>query len=271
MQKYTPEFSVVIPAFNSLELFREAFGSAIAQRDVPAEIVVTDDSTDGQIRAFLGPLLSQQVRYFHHDPPLGAVKNWNYGISQARGKYILLLHHDEKLPDPDHLKQCQACFEDHDADVVVTNISVYAGGVARSQKVVSALKRLIITRAPSLLFAANLVGPTACVVFRRAQLAPFNDELNWLVDIDWYVRLMSNKNVRYLPGLAVESSFGHQHQITLNINRDQAGKRDQAIIRKSISPFSSVSFSLLLRNLMLGTKNRLKIRKNPLWNEAANR
>ena len=44
-----PTFSIVIPVFNNLELFRRALESVLQQQGVALEIIVTDDSTTAAI------------------------------------------------------------------------------------------------------------------------------------------------------------------------------------------------------------------------------
>jgi glycosyltransferase involved in cell wall biosynthesis len=269
---FRPDFSVIIPAFNSPELFRDALESVICQRGVTTEIIVADDSTDAGIEAYLTKLRSPQIIYFHHVPSLGAVKNWNYGLSQARGNYLILLHHDERLSGPDHLKECLVYLESQDPDLLITNIAVqFPDQKQFKQKIPFILKRLVLSYFPSLLYTVNLIGPTACIVFKRELLAPFNENLKWLVDADWYYRLLKKNKSLIIDQLFVISCFGHKNQITLNLDRDRAEKEDEAVIRKGISFFSSVSLALALRKLVFLIQRNLHIKKNPFWNSHENR
>ena len=68
------------------------------------------------------------------------------------------------------------------------------------------------------LFFANAVGPCACLAFRRSQLQPFCDELRWLVDVEWYYRMLASRRVVYDPQLVVRSIHGHEGQITANLD-----------------------------------------------------
>jgi len=269
MNSTLPDFSVVIPAYNSLELFRDALQSVLMQKEVSLSILVTDDSTNTRIEEYVSKTNLPQVSYLHNNPPRGAVKNWNHGLSKADGKYVMLLHHDERLPGPDFLKNALAQLRSGRHDLLISDVVVHLPGNIRSeQKLPAAFSRFILLRFPSLIYTLNLIGPTACVIFKKERFLPFNEELNWLVDADWYFRMMKGNRTGFNSGLPIRSHFGHQDQITLGLDRDRAEKEDQAVIKKSNGLFSSVAVALALRNLIRFLKRKLQIKKNPLRNYA---
>lgn len=261
------DFSIIIPAYNNLQLFQNAFQSVISQQEVDFEIIVVDDSTTNEIEQFCLWQNNNKVRYFHNQPTLGAVRNWNLGLSKVLGKYILLLHHDEYVSDNEyHLKKSLNFLEQNKCDIsVVSPIVHFANGQAKNQKLPHVLKRVILNCFPSLLMTVNVIGPTACVIFNRRLSTAFNEELTWLVDVEWYYRIMKGNKIGINNSLDIISFFGHSNQITMNIDQASAEKTDQKIIRNNNHFFSPVTLTLILRNLLLFVKNALKIKNNPFW------
>ncbi len=267
MNKTFPDFSVVIPAYNSLELFRGALHSVLMQKGVSLSIIVTDDSVHSDIEEYVCQSDLPQVHYLRNKPPKGAVKNWNFGLSKAKGDYTILLHHDERLPDPDFLKNALAQLRNDGLDLLISDTVVHLPGNVRSE-VSSVLKRFILKYFPSLIYAFNLIGPTACVIFKRERFEPFNEKLKWLVDADWYFRMMKKSKTGFNTQLPVISLFGHSTQISLTLEREQVEKEDQAVIKNNIAPFSQVALCLELRNLIRFLKRKFHLEKNPFRNYA---
>lgn len=269
MDKSPFDFSVVIPTFNNIELFKVAFHSIKNQQGIKFEIIIVDDSTDNHITSFIKELKFPTLKYIHNLPSLGAVKNWNLGLSLAQGRYIILLHHDEYFVDDKNLlKNCLTHFQlNHDEAIILNSIVNMKDGSSKQNNSPYLIKNLIIKKIPSLLYSVNLIGPTSCVIFKRKICVPFNEELNWLVDIDWYYRMLNGKKIYIERNHLIASFHGHENQITQKINTKEASRRDHLVIKKHHSKFSSVSIALMFRNWLYLTKVILRIKNNPFWKE----
>ena len=223
-----PTFSIVIPVFNNLELFRRALQSVLLQQGVEMEIIVTDDSTTAAIADYVNGLNHPQLRYFHNQPGLGAVSNWNHGLSKAQGDYVILMHHDEAMSGEDYLQRVQRLLDDG-CDVVVSDVEVSINGIIKRPHFTTAIKRFFFHH-PSMLFFTNAVGPCACVAFRRELMQDFNSQLHWLVDVEWYYRMFKGRHVIYDPQLTIRSIHGHEGQITQELDIIRTFNHDKAIV-----------------------------------------
>jgi glycosyltransferase involved in cell wall biosynthesis len=222
-------FSVIIPAYNNLQLFERAIQTVINQKYVIFEIIVVDDSTCNEIEQYIETLQDSRIRYYHNKPLLGAVRNWNYGLSLANGTYCMLLHHDESLHDELHLKKClDKLLQNYDC--VISNIKVHIKDEIKNGLCPDIVKRIVL-KYPANLIALNLIGPTACVVFNRNLLQYFDENLCWFVDSEWYYRILKNKRICYLNNLYVSSLHGHKGQITNQINIIEKEHQDAKIIQ----------------------------------------
>jgi len=261
------DFSIIVPAYNNLELLQNALSTIVNQKAIKFEIIIVDDSDNDIISDYIERLQLKNTMYFHNIPSLGAVKNWNFGLSMANGEFLILLHHDEYFIDKEYfLNNCYMKFKKTACDAIISNSIVYfTDGNSKRQIIQKYIKKLIITTFPSLLYTVNIIGPTSCVILKKNILVPFNEELNWLVDIDWYFRLLRRKKLVIDENINIASLHGHVNQISTTINIKNTEKKDQFIIQNYFGIFSSVSIALLFRNCLYFLKTILQIKTNPFW------
>ena len=198
------------------------------------EIIVTDDSTTTAIADYVNGLVAGGLpsdvclRYCHHQSDSGAIANWNNGLQMATGQYIILMHHDEAMSGTDYLQRIEHHFNDG-AGIVVSNIEVIVDGLQKKSHFTTPMKRFVL-RHPSLLFLANAIGPCACIAIRSTLKEPFCEELHWLVDVEWYYRLLKGRRVCYDPQLTIRSIHGHDGQITQELDIPQTFAHDKTIV-----------------------------------------
>lgn len=263
-------FSIIIPTYNNRSLLKKTLKSLVPQRSIDFEIIVVDDSTSNIIEDYISRLDLKNLKYYHSVPSLGAVKNWNYGLSLADGKYVILLHHDEYFTESKNfLYNCQNTFEKSDCDAIVVNSFVrFTNGSTREQNIPYHIKSFILSHFPSVLFVSNIIGPTSCVVIKRDLVEPFNEKLKWLVDIDWYYRILKKRRITLVNDLFIGSNHGHEGQITSSINIKETEIADKLELRNFYGKWSIVSFSLILRGMAYFVKRKLFKSLNPIWKKS---
>lgn len=93
---FSPLVSVVIPCYNSEEYISESIESALSQEYEPKEIIVVDDgSTDRsleEIRRY-----SEDVQIIRNEENRGEAHTTNRAIENASGKFVKILHADDRL------------------------------------------------------------------------------------------------------------------------------------------------------------------------------
>lgn len=221
--------SVVIPSYKNISLCQQAVFSVLKQKACNYEIVITDDSSNNEIEGWVTSLNSDNIRYYHNKPSKGAIDNWNYGLSLAKGDKLILLHHDESFANDDYLGRVDKLLTEN--DVVIVNKQVLIGDSVKKERFPKWIKRLVIyLKYP--LFAQNVIGPCACVAFRKEVMQEFDNRMHWMVDIDWYFRLLKKANrIIYLDTKEIISHHGHVDQITENINISKTSAVDNMIIK----------------------------------------
>ncbi len=240
------DFSIVIPAYNNLDLLKRALDSVLKQKDVTYEIIIVDDSTTNIIEEYIICLNNASIRYFHNRPSLGAVPNWNYGLSLTKGNYVILLHHDEAFDSEEHLLSLKNIMSN--CDISVSDIVVYVEGKERRNLIIKNFKRLMLAF-PIISFVINAVGPTACLCIKKDCIIPFNDNLKWLVDVEWYYRLFK-WNKCHTNNLRISSTFGHAGQITRNIDIRETEIKDIQEIETRYNKKASVQLVMSVRKFV---------------------
>ncbi|MBI5700640.1 glycosyltransferase [Candidatus Saganbacteria bacterium] len=95
--------TVCIPAFNGAQYLSQAIDSVLNQSFKDFELIIVDNnSTDGT-----GPIVKRYIderMHYHKNPStLNMAANWDECLSLSSGKYICLLHADDRL-QADYLK-----------------------------------------------------------------------------------------------------------------------------------------------------------------------
>lgn len=255
-----PDFSIIIPTCNHLPLAQRAIGSVRCQQGVEVEMVVCDDSTDDRIGQYVLSLADDRIHYTHNTPPLGAVKNWNAGLQRATGRYCIVLHHDEALTDRDYLARLLQTLQQSDSEVAVSEVRVISDGRQRRRWFPHALKRWMLHHAATL-FCLNAIGPCACVAFRRDRMQAFCEQLHWLVDVEWYYRMLQTGHAVYCPTLVVESIHGHEGQISSSIDVVRAWHSDADIIQTQYQSQPFLRAMLTLGGWLMAAKRKMIHRK----------
>ena len=246
-------FSIVIPTYNQLPLLKRALDSVLHQQGVDYEVIITDDSDNDEIATYINTLANPAIRYFSHNSSGSAADNWNYGLSKAKGNYVILMHHDEAMVSPNHLSLIAQKMKEN--EVVITDVDVLYQGKKRHRLTTHFTQRFV-SQHPKLLFFQNTIGPTACLVFRREQMQLFNPNLTWFVDVEWYYRMLKGKQVFNYPTCKIQSIHGHERQISQHLDVTKAFRKDKAILCKIYR--GKIRMALwLYEHLILGTKKRL--------------
>ena len=111
-----PLQSVIIPTYNRKNMLAEAVDSVLRQSQRNLEVLIIDDcSTDGT-EEFVRSIQDSRVKYFRNETNSGPEFSRNFGLKQARGKYINFLDDDDYYTDYDFFTKAIKIFEEHDSD-----------------------------------------------------------------------------------------------------------------------------------------------------------
>ena len=194
----SPKISVCIPTYNYDRYISQAIESVLCQSFTDFELLVADDcsndSTDEILRKYARQ--DSRIRYIRHQTNMGMVENWNYCLSQAKGKYIKFIFGDDFFVSDQALEKMLYAMESDEsislvgsARMIVDDKSVKTDlwGYSNKDIVVSGFD--MIHRC--LLRHDNLIGEPTAVMFKATQsLRGFNQQYKQIVDLEMWFHLL---------------------------------------------------------------------------------
>ncbi len=185
--------SICIPAFQRTVGLKRLLDSINIQTYPHFEVVITDDSPGTEVKelAEQHPLTSK-IRYFKNEVTLGTPENWNEGIRKAKSDWIKIMHDDDWFSGPGSLQ--------HFADKIQNGehpfyFSAYSNAYPDGRVIprdISDRHLNALQRNPEKLLAANRIGPPSVVLFKKDMSILFDNRMQWLVDVDFYIRYLTS-------------------------------------------------------------------------------
>lgn len=224
-----PKVSICIPAYNNEAEVRRLLSSIAAQTMQDVEIILTDDSTNGEIEALVEKIRSgngagaeaadthwtapcmRHLRYVHNEKPLGHIFNWNKALSLAEGEYIKIMFSDDWFTRADSLEKLTALLdEDPQASLA------FCGTRQVSKKRTwerAAGKEYVerLRRDYRYLFLGNEIGAPSATLYRACGAA-FDERSNWASDMFLYFEILQ-KNPRF--------AFTPEPLISIGVHEEQ--------------------------------------------------
>ena len=97
IQPNTPSVTFLVPCYKLAHYLEECVGSIIAQTYKDFEVLILDDCSPDNTSEIAKSFVDPRVRYIRNEPNLGHLRNYNKGISLARGQFVWLISADDKL------------------------------------------------------------------------------------------------------------------------------------------------------------------------------
>lgn len=264
-----PKVSICIPAYKQVEFLRKTLSSVLAQDFLDYELIVSDDSKDDSVKKLLDEFDFQgKLRYFHNNPSLGSPGNWNFSMKQAKGEYIKILHHDDFFTSEHSLSAFVRLLDRN------PNVSFAFSGTVidllamRTKKIHSCSNSQFakLVAFPDRLFFSNYIGAPSATIIRNEGAVFFDEKLKWLVDVDWYIRLiLNNSNVAFTKEPLICTVHGGDGQITQSVFDDKKIQiREHAYLfeklddKKSNMRKYSILFQLLFHKYKVNDLSQLQ-------------
>lgn len=112
-----PDISIIVPAYNAGKYIERCLESLINQTKNELEFIIVNDGSTDNTEEIVKKIKDKRIKYFKNKNQ-GIGKTRNFGISKAKGKYIMFLDSDDYLDDT----ACESLFdkaEKDDLDVVI--------------------------------------------------------------------------------------------------------------------------------------------------------
>ncbi len=209
-----PSVSVILPTFNRLNYLRCAVASVFAQTLPDWELVIADDGSEGETRAYLRGLQSEprvSVIWLAHSGNPAAVRNC--AMRHAHGDYLAFLDSDDEwLPSKlerqiGALRGCTTRRWSYTA-----GITIDANGEPRDQAAIPRPHRGAILES-LLLHQVSIWTPTVIAERRLVlEVGGFDQQLLLFEDYDLWMRLACRSEMEFIDEpLARIRRFHDQH------------------------------------------------------------
>lgn len=246
--------TIIIPSYNNTSGFITSIDKLCKQTHYNKNdvcFIISDDSDNLEIFEYyqLVKCSFKNIAYFQ-GPQLGAVSNWNISMERSSSNYLMFLHHDEYVHSEYFLDMVLRILSTKDIDVLVLPLSKEKNGKF-FKHYPNRLKWLFV-RFPSLLFSCNAFGPPSVFVVRKNIYEKFESELSWLVDVEWYFRILVKRpKVKILndTDFVIISNLNYGNSITKNLELKSVQPKEQQFImnKHAISIFLFSMFFKILR------------------------
>jgi predicted O-linked N-acetylglucosamine transferase (SPINDLY family)/GT2 family glycosyltransferase len=234
-----PLVSICIPTYNGEKFITEAIVSIFAQTYSNLEILFSDDNSSDRTVEIAKSFQSQSPHKFsilEHDQ-YGLAANWNFCISQAQGKYIKFLFQDDLLQPNAIAEMVSLAEQDQEIGLVFSPRKLITSnnypheaiflanheakdihkGWSNLQSIQSGqelLQDINILEHP-----INKIGEPSTILIRKEVfdvLGVFNPELCQLVDLEMWLRIMSQYKVGFVDRILSSFRIHDQQQTKIN-------------------------------------------------------
>ncbi len=210
-----PSVSVILPTFNRLKYLRSAIASVFAQTLADWELVIADDGSDEEVRAYLRGLQSEprvSVIWLPHSGNPAAVRNC--AMRHARGDYVAFLDSDDEWLPPKLERQVAALRASSSLRWSYTgSVIIDANGEPCAHAAIRVPHRGAILEL-LLLHQVSIWTPTVVVERRLVlEVGGFDERLLLFEDYDLWMRLACRSEIDFVdePLARIRRFHGQHH------------------------------------------------------------
>ena len=248
-----PKVSICIPTYQQADKLLVLFRSIEKQSFRDFEVIVNDDSHDNEVENLCKSEFNFGIQYHRNNPSKGSPENWNAAISLAKGEWIKLIHHDDYFYNADSLAKFVEASEKYpDTHYFFCSTSIldtHSGNQYSYYVNTKILDRISDFRA--YLFHKNLIGAPSTGFFRKGLLETFDKMLIWLVDIEFYSRILKSNTVRGIDSELIVTAISEK-QLTTNLknNRNVELREFFYCYAKLIGSFNSINRKIMRHRML---------------------
>lgn len=223
---YSPLWSVMIPVYNCIHYLQETLESVL-QQDAGIELmqieVVDDGSTDGDVEKLVNDVSKGRISYYRQQENVGSLRNFETCINRSKGKYVHILHGDDRI-EMGFYDEIERLFKENpEAGAAFTNFNHINGQSIKLPNKNQNLQEYsgIITDFLYKIAVKQLIQPPAIVV-KRATYETVGSFFAVHFGEDWemWTRIASQFPVayspKYLASYRVDHGIGISHNSFFN-------------------------------------------------------
>jgi glycosyltransferase involved in cell wall biosynthesis len=216
--------SICIPAYKQPSTLKKLLGSIQIQTFRDFEVIITDDSPGEELESTINENWNFPIRYYKNNPAKGSPGNWNSAIEKAKGEWIKIIHHDDWLASADSLEKfADAIHKEPNIDFFFCKSWIHNTRTGK-ESLYSPLEYRLnkIETFPAFLFEANIIGAPSAIIYRNQNKFKFDTNLIWLVDIEFYFRLILNGKIHRIDEGLIVIGEEQEFQLTTYLKNNKS-------------------------------------------------
>ena len=203
--------AICIPSYKNVITLQRLLDSVFKQTYRDFAVVITDDTDTNEVKMLVESYHSPKLLYKKNERQLGPTANCNEAIRYAQSlnpDYIKVMHHDDFFTFEYSLEYLVDLLEkDKNAQIVFS-------GTIQVERDYSYERSISLEEAKELekdyqyLYIANVIGGPSAVLVRNTGFY-MDENLKWLVDLEWYMRIMQvNGSFAYTCAPLISTGIG---------------------------------------------------------------
>jgi len=257
--------SICIPAYKRTHFLKRLLLSIEHQSYTNYEVIISDDSNDHSVEELLKDFNGKfEIKYLKNETALGTPANWNYAISKATGEWIKLMHDDDWFSNEHSLEKFALATNNNKFIFsAYTNKTELTNDIEK--KFFKENLKTTILKNPLLLLAKNIIGPPSVTLFHNSIKDKYDEDLKWRVDIEYYIRNISNGiEFTYInePLINVGVSESQVTNYCLNVPSVEIPEMYILLSKYGTSPLKNImvydAYWRILRNTHINSKSKLE-------------
>lgn len=191
------QVAICIPYYKKIKELKRLLYSILNQEFEDYVVFVTDDGADDEAQKFIGNL-GDRFRYSRNKEQLGPTRNCNHAVrlaGQYAPAYIKIMHHDDYFYDKESLRKYVEMLERDENAILAFSGSGTDVGMGQAFYERSAKTEEIndLRGNKYSVLNGNFIGAPSAVLVRNQGIL-MDENLTWLVDMDWYIKLLEYQN-----------------------------------------------------------------------------
>lgn len=193
--------SVIIAVYNKANLLPRAIKSVINQTFQDFELIIIDDGSIDDTKKIVNEFQKkdQRIKYFYQENQ-GYASALNKGLSLAKGDYIAILDHDDEWL-PEKLEKQIQIFEKYPSVYLVT-CWIFRILENNTKKLFKTYSGLIKKENWCIFFKSKGILTSSTILFKKeilSKLGEFDLKLKSVVDLEFYIRVITNYDIYFVP------------------------------------------------------------------------
>lgn len=184
---------ICIPYYNDIGALRRLINSINKQTYKNIRVVITSDSKDEIAKELV---MNNGFIYVQNDERLGATANCNkaiYEVCKQKVDYIKVMHQDDYFASEESLEWLVNMLDSNPKANIVFCGTVQDNQDSKFERGISKEEVGFLKNNKYYLLEANVIGAPSAVMIRNLSIY-MDERLVWLVDVDWYLKVLENNN-----------------------------------------------------------------------------